>query len=288
MVNSHNEHHHQHEGLEHSHATHCHPGEDGGGTILAIRPYSGLSGDILLTGLATLCLEKEQIRPGSEQAGQWLEEQLAKVAPELVKAVKIATKLVGGIAGWHAYVDLPASHEHRSPGDIAELISASSLSESAKKMALGCFSLLAECEAQAHGITPPEVHFHEVGALDSILDICGACEFYHLLEAPAIICGPLPIGDGHVHCQHGLLPAPAPAALMLLKGLATRPFAGSGETVTPTAAALLHALNARFGSWPHMLVEHTALVYGSKTFPDAANGVAFALGKSWREIAAAK
>lgn len=269
---------HHHEEAPHSHAGQAQRGEVNE-TTLTIRPYSGLSGDILLTGLATLCMRKEQITPGSEQAVQWLAEHLARISPLFADTVKIATKLIGGIAGWHAYVDLPARHEHRSPADIAALIMASSLEEEAKKTALDCFSLLAECEAQAHGISAEEVHFHEVGALDSILDICGASLFYHLLAAPKVICGPLPIGDGHVHCQHGLLPAPAPATLALLQGLSTCPFAGSGETVTPTAAALLHSLKAQFGPWPHMRVEWTTLVYGSKVFPETANGAAFALGR---------
>lgn len=273
-------HDHHHEEMCSSHAQHDQRGETAGRELLTIRPYSGLSGDILLTGLAVLCMEKEGLAPGSEAAGQWLAKQLANIVPELGKAAKIGKKLVGGIAGWHAFVDLPAGHEHRTPADIAALIEASSLDETAKKTASECFSLLAACEAQAHGIVPEEVHFHEVGALDSILDICGVCQFYHFLGSPAIICGPLPIADGHVHCQHGVLPTPAPAVLSLLKGLVICPFAGNGETVTPTAATLIHALNAQFGAWPHMRVKHTALVYGGKTFPNAANGAAFALGQA--------
>ena len=89
---------------------------------------------------------------------------------------------------------------------------------------------------------------------------------------------PLPIADGEVVCAHGVIPVPAPAVLELLEGIPVRPFSGEGETVTPTAIALLRSLGATFGPWPAMLVEKRALVYGSRVFANAPNGTIFACG----------
>lgn len=246
--------------------------------ILTIRPYSGLSGDMVLTGLATLAMAERQLLPDSEEGDQWLAKHLEQILPQLKDTVRIGPKLVNGIAGWHSHVELPLVHEHRSLTDIKGIIEISAMPDAAKARANKCFELLADCEARVHGKKPEEVHFHEVGALDSILDICGACLFYEILKKPPVICGPLPIADGAVICQHGLLPAPPPAVLGLLKGLAIRPFSALGETVTPTAASLLHILEVNFGPWPAMVVQNTALVYGGKVFPDVPNGAAFALG----------
>lgn len=247
--------------------------------IITIRPHSGLSGDMILTGLAALSMKEQDMNPDDPDAVHWFSDQLGLIMKTLPGTVKIVSKQVGGICGWNARVKLPEEHAHRTVRDIKEIIQASSLAEEAKKLALDCFELLARCEANAHGIEPEAVHFHEVGALDSILDICGVCHFYQQLGSPALVCGPLPIADGSVHCQHGILPAPAPAVLELLKGLACGPFPACGETVTPTAAALLHSLQAVFDLWPLMRITETALVYGTKIFPHTANGAIFAMGE---------
>ena len=132
-----------------------------------------------------------------------------------------------------------------------------------------------------HGKSPDEVCFHEVGALDSILDICLACALLDRLAPERFVVGPLPLADGSVLCAHGHIPAPAPAVLALLSGVPVRPFAGAptaGELVTPTALALLRAFACDFGPWPAFRVTATALVYGSKVFPGTANGAVFAVG----------
>ena len=125
---------------------------------------------------------------------------------------------------------------------------------------------------------PEAVRFHEVGALDSILDICMACVLFTRISPARFVVSPLPIADGEVVCAHGVIPVPAPAVLELLEGIPVRPFSGEGETVTPTAIALLRSLGAMFGPWPAMLVEKQALVYGSRVFANAPNGTIFACG----------
>lgn len=139
---------------------------------------------------------------------------------------------------------MPHQHEHRTYADIEKLIQANGQCEKGKELSLKTFHLLAEAEADVHGKTVEEVHFHEVGALDSILDICLSCELFALLDPSEFIVSPLPIGDGHIHCAHGVIPSPAPAVQRLLKGVAVRPLGAEGESVTPTAIALLKAFGA--------------------------------------------
>ena len=132
-------------------------------------------------------------------------------------------------------------HEHRSFADIRDLINASPLEEKVKGSAIGIFRLLAEAEGAVHQRPPEEVHFHEVGAADSIIDIVGAVVGFHLLEIDAIEVGPVPVGSGTVHCAHGQIPVPAPAVVELLK-LGAFPVASDSEPcemLTPTGAAIL-------------------------------------------------
>lgn len=250
--------------------------------ILVIRSHSGLSGDICMAGFASLAMRKQNLQPGSPAGDQWLGKICADIMPQLENAVTIKEIARNGIGGWLANVELPASHEHRRLKDILAILEKSSISSFAKKYAATCFELLAACEADVHGCSVDEIHFHEVGALDSILDICASCELYVRIGQPVIICGPLPMADGTVRCAHGLVPAPAPATLKLLNGVPVCPFNGnlaSGELVTPTGIALLRALGTEFGTWPAFVPQQTELVYGQRIFPDAANGVIFALGE---------
>ena len=261
--------------VDHKHHHHAHnasgllPSKDKvGGKVLTIRSHAGLSGDMLVMGLARM-LELEQAE---------LELILKSLHPKLSSHVHLSTRSVGGIMGSYLEVDLPSEHAHRTPSDLQKIINQSSLSEQAKELAAKTIELLAKVEGEVHGRMPSEVHFHEVGALDSILDIALACEFFVRLALNSLIVSPLPLGDGAVDCAHGSLPVPAPAVLKLLEGLVVKPFLGEGETVTPTAAALLHTLGAKFGPWPQMAVLKTALVYGSRDFPKVPNGATFALG----------
>ena len=261
MSSEHNEHHHTHE----------HPAREtkkASGPVLTIRAHSGLSGDIVLAGL--LCM--------TETTPQQLEADLSSIMPELAGSVQLVRKEVNHIGGWHASVTLPHQHEHRTLTDILSLIASCGMSENGKALASRAFTLLAEAEGAVHGLTPKEVHFHEVGALDSILDMCMTCELFQRLAPSLFVVSPLPVADGFVRCAHGIIPVPAPAVLELMQGVPVRPFPGEGETVTPTAMALLKALDATFGPWPTMKVEKKAIVYGTKVFENAPNGAVFACG----------
>ena len=261
------EHHHGH---GHTHETAHGEGRDTGlgGRILTIRSHSGLSGDMLLAGLLRMT------EPDEAETARLL----AAVRPALAGTVRLKRRQVNRIGGWFAEVSLPRQHEHRTLEDILGIIAGSGMDEGPKRLASNTFTLLAEAEAAVHGMKPEAVHFHEVGALDSILDICMACTLVTRLSPARFVVSPLPSADGEVVCAHGVIPVPAPAVLELLEGIPVRPFSGEGETVTPTAIALLRSLGAAFGPWPAMLVEKRALVYGSRVFANAPNGAIFACG----------
>lgn len=128
---------------------------------------------------------------------------------------------------------------HRGLREIRALIEGSPLPASVKAESARVFQRLAEAEALVHGTTPDQVHFHEVGALDAIIDIVGACLGLDMLAVKSVSLGPLPLGHGTVQCAHGILPVPAPATVELLKGFPVTPIDEPFETVTPTGAALL-------------------------------------------------
>lgn len=241
--------------------------EDG---VLTVRASSGLSGDMMLSGLAALAgVTQEELDSFCDELG----------LPALKQCLVLEKKSVNGIAGFGATITLPHEHAHRTLGDIETLIRASAMPKDAAELAADAFAVLAEAEGAVHGKRAEEVHFHEVGALDSILDTCVTCRLFALLSPSRFVCSPLPLADGTITCAHGQLASPAPAVLAMLPGMAVRSFSGRGETVTPTAISLLRVFGAEFGPWPGMVVEKTAISYGSKVFADAPNGAIWALGK---------
>jgi uncharacterized protein (DUF111 family) len=270
----HHDHNHDHDRPhDHPHSHHHdEPGDGvpraaGQGEIVVIRPASGLSGDMMLAGLARMLdVGTEELRAIAVCLG----------LPE--DCVSLERRAVNEVFGWGCRVSLPDTTSHRTWMDIRKIIAGSALRPEAKHFAERTFSLLAETEGRVHDIAPEAVHFHEVGALDSILDICLCAELFSRLAPMRLVCGPLPLCDGAVKCDHGLLPAPAPAVLELLQGVPVRGIPSEGETVTPTAIALLKGLGAQFGAWPGMTISRTALIYGSRILPGVANGALFALG----------
>ena len=243
------------------------------GLCLTVRAGSGLSGDMMLAGLALMA--------GASQED--LDALVAELGLDaLAGSVSLERRSVNQVAGWGCRVSLPHEHAHRTMRDITAVVEKSAMAPRAAGMALQAFFLLAEAEGVVHGLSPQEVTFHEVGALDSILDICLACSLFTRLEPARFVCSPLPLADGGVQCAHGWLPTPAPAVLELLRGVPVCGFAGKGETVTPTAIALLKAMGAEFGPWPSMRIERRALVYGDRVFADAPNGAVWALGPALR------
>lgn len=241
------------------------------GLILTVRANCGLSGDIMLAGLADLAgLDDEAL----DSLAAELE------LPALRGVLALEDRQVNSIAGVGCRINLPHEHAHRTMQDILQILRASKMPLAARTLAEKAFTILAEAEAAVHGMPVESVTFHEVGALDSILDICLVCRIVTMLAPVRFVCSPLPVADGTIHCAHGFAPSPAPAALRMLVDIPVQGFRGQGETVTPTALCLLRALDAEFGPWPDMLVRKSVISYGNKYFPGVPNGAVWALGEA--------
>ncbi|GHO43863.1 LarC family nickel insertion protein [Ktedonospora formicarum] len=194
--------------------------------------FSGISGDMTLGALLDLGLSLDSLH--------------AELRKLNVSGWNITSQreVRGYISGTRALVDAPEQEQHRHLSDVRAIINGSGLSERVKRQSLQVFTLLAEAEGQVHGYSPEEVHFHEVGALDAIVDIVGVVVGLELLGVEQVFSGPLPLGTGWTRAAHGWLPLPAPAVLNLLAsaGAPTTTDMTPAELVTPTGAALLATL----------------------------------------------
>ena len=259
----------EHNGHQHEHGHHhIHP--KAGSSTLVIRPYTGIAGDIMVAGLAGLL--------GADQ--DVLDEIIAGIGIKELppSSFVLSVRMVNAVSGLGGTVNLPHEHAHRSFKDIHALIESSSMLSEAKALAVDAFRIIAEAEGAVHGKDAESVTFHEVGALDSILDICLAASLFTRLAPESFICGPLPVCDGTITCAHGEIPSPAPAVMRMLHDVPITGFPGVGETVTPTGIALLKAFGAQFGPWPSMILERETIAYGTKVFPNVPNGAVFAFG----------
>lgn len=238
---------------------------------LLLEPVGGIAGDMFLAAALEL--------------GVGLEALEAPLRTLQVTGWRFAVTRAErhSIVGTHLDVVLDAAqaHSHRGYADIAALITASGLSPGAKAKAQVVFRLLGEAEAKIHGTTLEQVHFHEVGAVDSIVDICGAAVALELLGDPHVYCTPPPLGSGLTRIAHGVVPVPVPATLELLRDVPVR-FEGTGELTTPTGAALLKAF-ATVGSPPELVVERIGYGLGTKQLVDRANVLRASLGRTTGE-----
>jgi pyridinium-3,5-bisthiocarboxylic acid mononucleotide nickel chelatase len=174
----------------------------------------------------------------------------------------------------------PHSHSHRGLSEIRKIISASSISDSAKKTAISIFENLGTAEAKIHHVPVEEIHFHEVGAVDAIVDIVCAAVGTEALGVNEIVCSPLNVGGGSVQCAHGTFPVPAPATLELLKEAPVYSSGVQAELVTPTGAAIVKKIAHRFGAFPEMKVEKSAYGAGSRDFPEHPNVARLVIGET--------
>lgn len=197
---------------------------------MLLDPFGGLAGDMLLGGLLDLASDRIA----------WLREQLGSLdLHDWTLEVEATERRHLGCT--RAIFHVPHEHDHRHLPDIRDRIVASSLPTRAKAKAVLAFELLADAEARVHRIPIDEVHFHEVGAADAILDICACSLLLDAFDVDELLSGPLPGGSGTITCEHGDLPCPAPAVVNLLEDFVVLPGVGVGEMVTPTGAALLRA-----------------------------------------------
>ena len=227
--------------------------------IAYLEPFSGASGDMILGALIDAGVDLQKLV--SELAGLKL--------PELtITALPVSQH---GLGGTHAVVAPEVGHHSRSWRDIRALITDSHLLPEDKASALQIFTNLAEAEATVHGVAVDDVHFHEVGALDTIVDIVGAVVGLRLLGIEKVFSAPLHLGGGTVRAAHGVMPVPAPATARLLAmtgSTVAAPMAGeetAGELLTPTGAAIIGTL-AVFNR-PEFQVSSVGVGFGSKAFP---------------------
>ena len=237
--------------------------------------FSGASGDMLLGSLLDAGLELGE-----------LEKSLAALGISDY-SLSLKQQVCRGIRGSRfSVLDEGHSRPARNLGVVRELLQGSELAPEVVASSLSVFERLAEAEAHVHGTTVEEVHFHEVGAVDTLVDIVGFCWAMERLEIDALHASALPLGSGTITTEHGLLPVPAPATLALLAGakVPTVPSEGQGEMVTPTGAALLATL-ATF-SRPAMVVHRVGYGFGSREFPWP-NAVRVWIGEEYRAVAEA-
>lgn len=231
--------------------------------------FSGISGDMTLGALLDAGLPLSALQEGLASL------HLPEFNLEVTKIQKC------GISATTVRVHAQEGHVHRGLPEISEIIRQSDLPEAVQQTSLQVFSVLAVAEARIHGSTPEQVHFHEVGAVDAIVDIVGACFGLHYLGVEQIHCSALPTGGGQVRSAHGVIPVPAPATLALLAERNV-PLYDNGqriELVTPTGAALMVAVAHSFGSFPSIRPQAIGYGAGQKDL-DVANVLRIVIGES--------
>jgi uncharacterized protein (TIGR00299 family) protein len=228
--------------------------------------FSGLSGDMIVGAILDCGVDFAE-----------LERAISRVA---IKGYRLSTrrKVASGISALKFDVEVTEPQPERHFGEIRAMIVSSSLTNTVKRRAIAIFEVLANAEAKIHNTTPDHVHFHEVGAVDSIIDIIATAWGLEQLGVTDIIVSPLPMGRGFARSQHGVIPVPAPATAELLKGFAIKLNDGVAEMVTPTGAAVIRAL-ARSSELPlNFEIEKIGYGAGTRELEDRPNVLRMMLG----------
>ena len=242
------------------------------GTVAWFDPVSGIAGDMALGALL--------------DAGADLEFVIEQLQTLGVDGWQLSAERVrrNELAATRAVVDAPEGHHHRRWRHIRELLASATLEDRVRGRALAAFEALAVAEGQVHGVPPDEVHFHEVGALDAIVDIVGVCAALESLGVDEVACGPVAVGKGTIHAAHGVLPNPPPAVGYLLAG---HPVVGVDidmELTTPTGAAIVAALASMFGPVPPMTVTGVGFGAGTRELPGRPNVTGVLIGTRATEV----
>jgi len=214
---------------------------------------------------------------------KYLKEELSKLAIKDY-SISFSRTVRMGISGRSLKVkDLHeksnSHHHHRTYADIEKIINKSRINKSVKEKSIDIFHRIAKAEAKIHNRKSSEVHFHEVGAIDSIVDIVGSAAGIDFLGVDECIASTVPLGSGFVKCQHGTMPVPAPATLEILRGVPVYSSNIKSELVTPTGAAILASLVKDFRSLPEMKILKTGFGTGTKVFEDIPNVLRLILGE---------
>ena len=231
--------------------------------------FAGISGDMILGALVDVGLGLEVLR---EELGKLNLHGFRLEANQVTKGSLTGTKV-------EVVID-DHQHTHRHLSHILEAIEGSGLEPKVQKDCRAIFTRLAEAEAKVHGTSVEHVHFHEVGALDSIVDIVGSVIGLHQLKVEQIYSSPLHLGSGFVMAEHGKLPVPAPGTAELLKGFPAYASDVEGELTTPTGAAIVTTLAKRFGPMPLMKVQNVGYGAGTKEFANLPNLLRLMVGET--------
>jgi pyridinium-3,5-bisthiocarboxylic acid mononucleotide nickel chelatase len=241
--------------------------------------FAGASGDMILGALLDAGLEIELLKT-----------ELAKLdlSHYDVHVEKVVKKGIGGtqakvIIDHEEYHHHHHHHHQRNLYEIQNIIKNSQLSQSVKEKSINIFIRLAEAEAKVHRVSIEKVHFHEVGAMDAIIDVVGGVIGMETMGIEAVYCSPLHVGSGTVKCAHGILPVPAPATLELIREKPIYSTGVAGELLTPTGAAILTTLAGGFGPMPEMIVKHIGYGSGEKDLP-IPNLLRVSIGRTNAEI----
>jgi uncharacterized protein (TIGR00299 family) protein len=220
--------------------------------------FSGISGDMTLAALIDAGVDVEAIRHGIASLGLPITLEVEKVRK-------------GGFAATAVRVVVPDEHSHRGLPQIEEILGRGDFTQPQRELALRIFRRLAEAEAAVHGLPLEKIHFHEVGALDSIADIAGAAVGLDLLGVDRFTSRSVPTGSGMVKCAHGLMPIPAPGTAQLLKGVPLAPSALKAELTTPTGAAILTTVVQEWVEQPIMTIQQVGHGAGRREFVEQPN-----------------
>lgn len=236
--------------------------------------FSGASGDMILGALMDAGLPLEKLKA---------ELAKLKLSHYDLKVEKVAKKSIAGSQAIVIVEEDHHHHHHRHLSDIKTILENSDLDNSIKEKSIGIFNRLAEAEAKVHQTTVDHIHFHEVGAMDAIIDVVGSVAGIAALGIEKIVCSALHVGAGTVECAHGTLPVPAPATVELIQGKPVYSTGVEGELLTPTGAAILTTLAAEFGPMPAMTLETTGYGAGNADI-SIPNLLRIAVGEAAEEI----
>ena len=267
--------------------------------------FSGISGDMFLGALVDAGVAPTIFEQAVEALGIGASLEISRVNRSGISATKVDVIIDGAkdtprsdepTAREHSHSHTHdhahhhhAHHEHqhgRGLVEIREIIRKTSLNASAKRSTIAIFEKLGEAEAKIHNIPIEQIHFHEVGAVDALVDITCAAVGVEALGVDEIICSPLNVGGGTVTCAHGTFPVPVPATVELLKGVPVYSSGLQAELVTPTGAAIIRTLATRFASFPEMTIEKAGYGAGTRDFPAHANVLRITIGEAASKLAA--
>jgi pyridinium-3,5-bisthiocarboxylic acid mononucleotide nickel chelatase len=236
----------------------------------------GLAGDMVLAALIDAGGDVDVVRELPARLGVAARIELEHVERHGVGALHVDI---------HPLEPEPRSRSWR---DIRRLLERAELTPSVRERALEVFSRLAKAEGHVHGVSPDEVHFHELGAVDTLIDICGAAALLDGVEIDVVTCSPLPVARGIVRAAHGVLPLPAPATLELLRGAALVGVEGNDELVTPTGAAVVATFATSFGALPPLVLDSVGYGAGTIELPDRPNVLRVLVGVGENEARTAE